>query len=487
MRTIVKIRNGIARQSQYRFRESINIDIYEGEPIAILGSNGSGKSMLIDILTGKIPLSSSAPLYDFGSSASQRVCDNIKIVTFCDVYGDASSGYYYQQRWNRGVEAEVEEPRVKDLLGGHYSQEDEFVQSLYKDLGIQGFMEKNLCMLSSGEYRRFQLVKSLLEKPKVLIIDNPFIGLDQSARAQIVDFLQKINEHHNILLILVTSQKKEIPDFIHKVIYLDKMSVKGEIDKDRCGSEGKCSDPSINKEALKYKLLGKVCIRASSSSKELVCCKDVNIKYGNRVILNNFNWTVLRGEKWALCGMNGSGKSTLLSLIYADNPQAYACDISLFGSRRGTGESIWDIKKRIGYVSPEMFRSYRKNIRTIEIVASGLHDTIGLYRKMTEDDAENCQWWMDLFGIGQLAQRSFLTLSSGEQRLALLARAFVKDPELLILDEPFHGLDERNIEKSRAIIDCFCSRVGKTLIMVSHNEAEFPQCINRRLNLVKHV
>ena len=487
MRTIIKIENGIVRQDQYKFQEPINITICEGEPIAILGGNGVGKSILIDILTGKIALSSRPPLYDFGTSASQRVCDNIKVVTFCDVYGDASSGYYYQQRWNRGVEAEVEEPKVKDLLEKNCSQSDEFTQSLYKDLGIQDFMEKNLCMLSSGEYRRFQLVKSLLERPQVLILDNPFIGLDQPARAQIISFLQKINECCKTLLILVTPQKKDIPDFVRKVICIDRMSVKGDLGKDGCNSVSKDPNSSVGEDELKRKILERGYIPTSSLSKEIVCCKDINIKYGNRTILKDFNWTVLQGEKWALCGMNGSGKSTLLSLVYADNPQAYACNISLFGNKRGTGESIWEIKKHIGYVSPEMFRSYRKNIRTIEIVASGLHDTIGLYRKMTEDDAEKCLWWMVLFGIDQLAQRPFLTLSSGEQRLVLLVRAFVKDPELLILDEPFHGLDERNIEKSRVIIDGFCSQEGKTLIMVSHNEEEFPHCINRKLNLVKHL
>ena len=154
--------------------------------------------------------------------------------------------------------------------------------------------------------------------------------------------------------------------------------------------------------------------------------------------------------------------------------------------KRGTGESIWEIKKHIGYVSPEMHRAYLKNLPAIDIVASGLHDSVGLYRRTLPEQKTVCLWWMDIFGIAHLADRDFLTLSSGEQRLCLLARAFVKDPQLLILDEPLHGLDARNGQLVKEVIDTFCQRPGKTLIMVSHYEEELPSCITHRLYLKKH-
>ena len=209
----------------------------------------------------------------------------------------------------------------------------------------------------------------------------------------------------------------------------------------------------------------------------------VTIRYGNRTILNDIDWTIRQGEHWALSGPNGSGKSTLLSLICADNPQGYACDISLFGRRRGTGETIWDIKRRIGYVSPEMHRSYQRNLPTVQVVASGLKDTIGLYTRPNEKEKEQCRKALALFGIADMENRPFLTLSSGEQRLVLLARAFVKAPDLLILDEPLHGLDDHNSEKVKAIINDYCSNPENTLIMVSHYEEELPSCINRRKEL----
>ena len=212
---------------------------------------------------------------------------------------------------------------------------------------------------------------------------------------------------------------------------------------------------------------------------------NITIRYDNRVILNNLSWTVHEGEHWAITGQNGAGKSTLLSLVCADNPQAYACDFEIFGHKRGTGESIWDIKKHIGYVSPEMHRSYQKNITALEVVASGLFDTVGLFMHPDQEQLKKSLYWMRIFRIEDLASRSYLKLSSGEQRLCLLARAFVKDPELLILDEPMHGLDMSNMNHILIIIDIFVRRPRKTLIMVSHYPSEFPECISHRLQRKK--
>ena len=187
-----------------------------------------------------------------------------------------------------------------------------------------------------------------------------------------------------------------------------------------------------------------------------------------------------------MSGENGSGKSTLLSLVCADNPQSYACDITLFGRKRGSGESIWEIKKHIGYVSPEMHRAYLKNLPAIDIVASGLHDSVGLYKRPRPEQMAACEWWMDIFGIAALKDKPFLQLSSGEQRLALLARAFVKDPELLILDEPLHGLDTYNRRRVKKIIEAFCRRQDKTMIMVTHYERELPATITDRIALKRN-
>jgi molybdate transport system ATP-binding protein len=211
----------------------------------------------------------------------------------------------------------------------------------------------------------------------------------------------------------------------------------------------------------------------------------VTIRYGERTILKDLDWTVRQGEHWSLSGQNGSGKSTLLSLVCADNPQSYACDISLFGHRRGSGESIWDIKKHIGYVSPEMHRSYKQNIPAIQIVASGLKDTVGLYVKPSEAEKAQCRKWLETFGVSHLAERPFHEMSSGEQRLILVARAFVKEPSLLILDEPLHGLDDVNRRMVKDRVDAYCQDPEKTLIYVTHYQEELPRCIDHSIFLEK--
>ena len=245
-------------------------------------------------------------------------------------------------------------------------------------------------------------------------------------------------------------------------------------------------DYSVAEEGLAHKSAINYKLSTINSKQATIIFNKVTIRYGERTILKDLDWTVNKGEHWSLSGDNGSGKSTLLSLVCADNPQSYACDISLFGHKRGSGESIWDIKKHIGYVSPEMHRSYKQNIPAIQIVASGLKDTIGLYVRPNDAEKEQCRKWLRVFGIGELAERKFMEMSSGEQRLVLLARAFVKEPDLLILDEPLHGLDDVNRRMVKDIVDRYCQNPAVTLIYVTHYQEELPRCIDHALFLKRN-
>ena len=284
-------------------------------------------------------------------------------------------------------------------------------------------------------------------------------------------------------VILVLSREDEIPDFITHIVPVEDLVCGEKIEKYVVLNNGSLfSDITLNNSFERSVApMDNIC-----SEDEIVHLNKVSIRYGDRTILNELDWTVRKGEKWALTGENGSGKSTLLSLICADNPQSYACDISLFGRKRGTGESIWEIKKHIGYVSPEIHRAYLKNMPAIDIVASGLHDSVGLYVRPKPEQRSVCEKWMNIFGIGKLKDSSFLQLSSGEQRLVLLARAFVKEPDLLILDEPLHGLDTSNRKLVKEIIDTYARKEGKTMIMVSHYPEEFPSCITHSLHLKRN-
>lgn len=482
MQDIISITDGVARNPVYRMKKPINLHIGKGEHIAIVGPNGGGKSLLVDIITGRYPLLMNEVAYDFSPSESEMVCDNVKYITFRDSYGDSDATYYYQQRWNTHDIDET--PIVRDLLPA--CADGELKDALYDLFGVEAMLDKHIILLSSGELRKFQLTRTLLSGPRVLIMDNPFIGLDAKTRDLLHVLLRRLTEMTRLQVILVLSKTDDIPEFITHVIPVEDRTCGDKISLQEYLHQRREVPAHVLPEEKRERILNLPYGENLYHAEHIVDLNKVSIRYGDRTILKDLDWTVRCGEKWALSGDNGSGKSTLLSLVCADNPQSYACDIALFGRKRGSGESIWEIKKHIGYVSPEMHRAYLKNLPAIDIVASGLHDSIGLYRKMQEKDRAVCEWWMDIFGIADLKDRNFLQLSSGEQRMVLLARAFVKDPELLILDEPLHGLDMWNRRLVKDVIEAFCERKDKTMIMVTHYREELPAVITNALYLKRN-
>ena len=458
MKYVIDIHEAVARNPIYRMAEPVNFQLMEGEQLAIVGDNGAGKSMLIDIITGAHPIlddgKGSYLHYDFSPRESKMAYDNIKYITFQDAYDGTEGYYYYQIRYN------------------HTEWDD----------------SQQLFLLSSGELRRYQLKKALEGNPRVLILDNPFIGLDVDARRYLAETLKELTSTTDLQLIIVLSKTDDMPDVITHVIEVKEKRVGEKMLK----SEWMCPvvPPQVLPQEKSQTILDlpyedEATASIEPGTQQVVDFRKVTIQYGERVILNALDWTVMNGERWALTGPNGSGKSTLLSLVCADNPQAYANNIVLFGRQRGTGESIWDIKHHIGYVSPEMHRAFLRDYPAIEVVASGLHDAVGLYKRPRPDQMAICEFWMDIFGVKQYRDISMLKLSSGEQRLVLLARAFVKDPSLIILDEPLHGLDLMNRRLVKDVIETFCQRNNKTLIMVTHYQEEFPKCIEKTKKLKK--
>ena len=474
---------GVARNPLVRLAKPITSTIGANEHIAIVGPNGGGKSLFVDTLIGKYPLREGTIEYDFSPSATQTVYDNVKYIAFRDTYGAADTNYYYQQRWNAHDQDEV--PDVRDMLGE--IKDDKLKNELFELFHIEPLLDKKIILLSSGELRKFQLTKTLLTAPRVLIMDNPFIGLDAPTRELLFSLLERLTKMSSVQIVLVLSMLDDIPSFITHVIPVDKMEVFPKMAREAYLKAFHDRDTVDSFEELQKRIINLAYDGNTYDSDEVVKLNKVSIRYDDRTILKELDWTVRRGEKWALSGENGAGKSTLLSLVCADNPQSYANTLYLFDRKRGSGESIWDIKKRIGYVSPEMHLFYMENVPVLNIVSSGFFDSIGLFRKCTERQQQVALAWMRVFGIEELKDRSFLTLSSGEQRLALLARAFVKDPDLIILDEPLHGLDVSNKKKVAAIIEQFCSRPGKTLIYVTHYPHELPVCVDKRFELVKHA
>lgn len=464
---IVRIESGLPMVREWQLAAPVDFVFGAGEHIAVFGRNGAGKTKLVEIILGRHPVKKGIIEYAFPSPVRKYVSENVKYLAFKDCYGgETEQNYYLQQRWNSW---DVDDERI---------------------------------LLSSGELRKHSLSKVLGTEPCLLILDNPFVGLDAASRLVLGEQLRAIVQGGKTSLMLVLSREDEIPPFMTHVVEVkdevvlpkkrlaDWLAERGT---ETCGKEQACGpgqtistgDAHCNADSPSSEN-GPSARRDAddpASSPEIVRLNKVTIRYGERTILKDLDWVVRKGEHWSLTGPNGSGKSTLLGLVCADNPQSYACDISLFGRKRGSGESIWDIKKHIGYVSPELHRSFKRDITAERIVANGLRDFHGLFTKANEEEIRTARKCLERFGAGHLAGTSFLNMSSGEQRIVLLARAFVKNADLLILDEPFHGLDDENVRMVRGIIEEYCQNPDNTLLMVTHRMEELPSCIDHNLTL----
>lgn len=481
---VVDMRHIVTRLPELCFKEPVSWRIERGQQWAVIGPNGAGKTLVADMMQRKFALKEGEVVLADGL----RMNEAIKSIAFKDIYSLADCrNTYYQQRWHATETEDM--PTVESLLEAYKESPD--LGKILRLFGIEDLLPKKLIFLSSGELRKFLIVRTLLSRPRVLILDNPFIGLDAPSRELLVDMLGKIAELEGVQVVLLLSNPDDIPPMVtHVLPILDRACLPAMTREAFLEDKGLIARLFPTEAEGGMDAHGEISLpveadKPASTHEVTLRMEQVRIRYGSRTILENLDWEIRNGEKWALFGPNGAGKSTLLSLVYADNPQSYANTLYLFDRKRGSGESIWEIKRRIGYVSPEMHLFYKENVPAIRIVSAGFFDSGGLFRKCDARQEEVALAWMRVFGIEHLRDRLFLSLSSGEQRLVLLARAFVKDPDLLILDEPLHGLDVSNKKRAARIIERFCERPGKTLIYVTHYPHELPACVTRRFELVK--
>ncbi len=440
--------------------KDISFEISEDDCLAIVGPMGSGKTTLAKALSGR--------LFRKGDVWFQG-----SFVLFVEQqhhFKNRSnlSEFYMQQRFNSSDSEDSY--TVREELG------ELDVAEWVSVFGLEPLIDKPLLQLSNGENKRLQIVKALGQRPDWLLLDNPYLGLDVQGRAILSVGLAQLKAK-GIRFILFLSGG-DVPDFVTNVYHLS-----GQypiIPMLKHGAIKYTDNPMLqhgeenNKPELKPGDVG---------DSPIVSLRNVTIRYGTKTILDQFSWTINRGERWVLKGANGAGKSTLLSLITADNPQSYSQDISLFGRQRGSGESIWDIKRNIGYVSPEMHLYFKETGTCFAVVASGLFDLLGVTRKVNAEQTERVMHTLSMFGLEHLSERSFHTLSTGEQKMILIARAFVKNPPLLILDEPCQGLDQEQVNLLKRVIDEFAASTGMTLIFVSHYAEDVPNCVTKEMCL----
>jgi molybdate transport system ATP-binding protein len=450
---------------------AVNLSLSQGGCLVILGGTGSGKTTLLKAIAGQLHHTGSV---SWGPDPSFH--PRIALINRQHQFTNLSNvnSFYYQQRFN-SFDAE-DAKTVRDELA-EYARESEVVQVL-KDVGISHCADRPMIQLSNGEHKRFQLAKALLQRSEVILLDNPYTGLDTKARAMLSHLLDSLVAR-NILVILVSGHD-EFPSSTTQVALLEE----GTISRYQSPEEYRSADRNQTTPSYNLDLL-----RSMPSAyhyppfEYAVRMKNVNIRYGDKQVLEQINWEVKNGDCWNLSGYNGSGKSTLLSLINGDNPQAFANEIYLFDRKKGSGESIWDIKRKIGYVSPELHHYFDASSTAFDTVASGLFDTVGLFRQLSTAQAEITAKWMEFFGVSKLTSRRFHTLSDGEQRQVLLTRALVKNPPLLLLDEPCQGLDDLATNRFISVVDEICRQLHKTLIFVSHYSADLPACVEKTLAL----
>lgn len=464
----------------------INWRVAANENWVITGGNGAGKSTLLEVIAGKIfPFKGNAiiPHYSEIAFVARDYSFN-RIVQ--------SATLYYQQRFN-SIDAEIA-PTVIEILQNTIKPigtvneasvklappefSDEEIAQTAGLLKISHLLDRSIVTLSNGETRRALITLSLLKKPQYLVLDNPFIGLDVESRKTLHEVLNQVA--HSGIQVILAGSGKEIPDCITHLLELEEGRV--------MRSQARPFQfPDVDKsprELLYPAILEK--LKQNPATGDFKCAvnmRNITVAYKNKNVIDAVNWKVKKGEKWALMGPNGSGKSTLLSLITADNPQGYQNDYELFDRRRGSGESIWDIKKQIGYVSPELHLYFNRNTVVWKAVASGLFDSAGLFKKLSPDEQTVVEDYMTLLNIQHLANRQITQLSSGEQRQVFLARALVKNPALLLLDEPCQGLDYNHMVYFRDLVNELVQQLNKTLIYVTHYTDEIPTCVDKIIRL----
>ena len=461
---------------------------------AVIGPNGSGKSTLMKALCGSLPVVKGKIVYHFLDDG--RIADEIAYITFESqrtVLGDEA---FYQERWNAGVNEDtlsvsefLSEQGVKGNSSFHVveSRTDNGFELRRRDvieqLELEKLLERSVVQLSNGERRKVTIARALLKSPRLLILDNPFAGLDERFRAKLAENLDNLMQS-DMRVMIVGTERDELPRSITHILSVKDnravaqgprhaMSFRGAVlSESKDATRNLAFENEISRSA-----------RNDSVGAPLVQMQNVNVSYNGTPILRDVNWTIRENEQWALFGPNGAGKTTLLSLILADNPQAYANDITLFGKRRGSGESIWEIKQNIGWVAPELQLYYPRNATCLDVACSGWFDSVGLYRQCSPEQRQVAVSWLQRFGLAEHAETAFDRVSEGEQRLALLARALVKNPALLVLDEPCQGLDIQNRDRVLQAIDWVGGQPNTSMIYVTHRADELPQTITHVLRL----
>jgi molybdate transport system ATP-binding protein len=450
----IKIRTSILLQD-------INLELKKGDLLGIIGSNGSGKTVLAKAISGELTVS--------GDVINDGIFKKKRFVPFHSSLSLSNGGAVYrQQRWNK-IDTELL-PKVKDEIRACEDLVE--AEKLFTQFGLDHLYESFVINLSNGEQRKLELLKALSAKPDLLVLDNAFTGLDSYSRPLLTQMLETLALQGQTI-VMTGLELNDFPPSVKSFVLIKEGLMKGI-----------CSGEELSAEKLEpVKLKIESFHWTNSTFTELVYLKDVSLQYNERVILDKINWQINSGERWSLSGPNGSGKTSLLNLIFGDNPKAYGCNIRLFGKQKGTGESIWDIKARIGFISPELHQYLPKKQSVIDVICTGFHETESSFKKPSGYQRDVARQWLKSLNYYEIGNRMFGELSTSAQRIVLFIRTLVKIPPLLILDEPFQGLDKSHVRLLKDLINRIAAESNCAMIFVTHLSEELPECFLFHLKL----
>ncbi|WP_240725179.1 ATP-binding cassette domain-containing protein [Mangrovimicrobium sediminis] len=464
-------------QLVYRARpalDQLDWQVLPGQQWACIGPNGSGKTSLARVLSGEAPhfagsyqrdpaLAKQGVAYVCFEQA-RALCDRDRKLDDSETRADAS---------DPGT-------TVASAILGAREPEQRF-RDWVERLGIGHILQRGLRYISTGEMRKTLFIRALLSDPGLLILDSPLDGVDRATREELMAVIDELMQS-GLPLLLLCRDLDDLPTGCSHLLVLDEGRA-------LCSGRREEVLADSRVEALMRPPLPPLAPPPEPAERPYTLPADtpllelhgVNVSYGDTRVLRDVHWRFERGQHCAIAGPNGCGKSTLLSLVTGDNHKAYGQDITLFGRRRGSGESIWDIKQKYGQVDTQLHLNFARGMRVLEVVVSGFFDSIGLYDDWGDRQRERALQWLDALGLGGLAKDGFDTLSFGLQRMVLLARAMVKSPAILLLDEPTLGLDGGHRRLVLRAIDHIASHCDTQVIFVSHSVGDMPACINQRL------
>ena len=454
--------------------QQIDWRIESGQQWACLGPNGAGKTSLARVISRQAGHYSGEIL-----RYSELTARGVAYVCFeearalCERDRKLDDSEYRADASDPGT-------RVKDIiLAGR--EADAAFEYWAERLAIGHILQRGLRFISTGEMRKTLLIRALLSEPALLILDSPLDGLDRKSQLEMRHVIGELLASQTSVLMLCR-QLEDIPDGISHLLVLEAGRIFATGPREHI-----LKDPAVQR--LMNPPLPPLATLPPPSPRDyelpatgpLLDLKAVNVSYGELEVLRNVNWVFGRGDHCCISGPNGCGKTTLLSLVTGDNHKAYGQDITLFGIRRGSGESIWDIKQKYGQLDTHLHLNFARGMRVVEVVVSGFFDTIGLFDDWGDRQRDCAEQWLSALGLADYRTESFDALSFGLQRMVLLARAMVKSPIILLLDEPTLGLDGHHRGLILRAIDHIAANCDTQVIFVSHSAGDTPACINQHL------